>query len=99
MNQIQPESVYTISQDIVAREIDGQIVIVPIVAGVGSMDDDLYTLNDTGREAWKLINGKNSVADMAQILAEQYDASSEVIMQDIAQLLEELTAKGIIIAQ
>ncbi len=98
MSQPQENPVYTISQDIVAREIDGQIVIVPIVAGVGSMDDDLYTLNATGQEVWKLLNGKNTISDMAQILSERYDASLETITRGITLLLKELADKGIIVA-
>ncbi len=98
MNQTRENPVYTISQDIVAREIDGQIVIVPIVAGIGSMDDDLYSLNATGQEVWKLLNGKNSISDMARILSERYDASLEAITKDITLLLTELADKGIVVA-
>ena len=43
------DAVYTPSEDIVAREIEGEIIIVPLVAGIGDMEDELYTLNDTGK--------------------------------------------------
>jgi hypothetical protein len=33
------------SMDVVAREIEGDMVIVPLVAGIGDADDELYTLN------------------------------------------------------
>ena len=34
------------SEDVVAREIEGEVVIVPLVAGIGDAEDELYTLND-----------------------------------------------------
>jgi hypothetical protein len=40
------------SDDVVAREIEGDIMIVPLVAGIGDADDELYTLNETGRAIW-----------------------------------------------
>lgn len=43
------ETVCTPSEDIVAREIEGDIVIVPLVAGICDADDELYTLNLQGK--------------------------------------------------
>ena len=36
------------SEDVVAREIEGEIVIVPLASGIGDMEDELFTLNETG---------------------------------------------------
>ena len=41
------------SQGVVAREIEGEIVIVPISAGIGETEDELYTLNETGQAIWQ----------------------------------------------
>jgi len=43
------DAVYLPSEDIVAREIEGEIVIIPLVSGIGDMEDELYTLNETAR--------------------------------------------------
>ena len=51
-------SVYIPSEDIVAREIEGEIIIVPLSAGIGDAEDDLFSLNETGRAFWKLWTGK-----------------------------------------
>ena len=45
---VKTDGVYAPSEDIVAREIEGEIIIVPLVAGIGDMEDELYTLNETG---------------------------------------------------
>jgi len=42
---INRDSVYAVSDDVVAREIEGEIIIVPLVAGIGDLEDELFTLN------------------------------------------------------
>ena len=91
------EKIYTISEDIVAREIENEIVIVPIIAGIGSMDDDLYTLNSTGKDIWNLMNGKRSLADIAKTLEKEYDAPLEQICEEIKELVSILLDKRILI--
>ena len=38
---------YSPSEYIVARKIEGELIIVPLVSGIGDMEDELYTLNVT----------------------------------------------------
>ena len=52
------DAVYAPSEDVVAREIEGELIIVPLVAGIGDMEDELYTLNETGRAIWDRLDGK-----------------------------------------
>ena len=55
--EVSLEKIYMPSEDIVAREIEGEVIIVPLVAGIGDSDDELYTLNETGHAVWKLLDG------------------------------------------
>ena len=48
MDEVTLEKVFYPSEDVVAREIEGEVIIVPLVAGIGDMDDELFTLNETG---------------------------------------------------
>jgi hypothetical protein len=45
------------SEDIVYREIEGEVILVPLVAGIGDAEDELYTLNATGRAVWERLDG------------------------------------------
>ncbi len=89
--------VYKVSEDVVARKIEGEIVIVPIVSGVGSMDDDLYTLNTIGCEIWDRIDGRRSIVEIAENLGKAYDAPVEEIARDILELFSDLLSKGILV--
>ena len=51
------DGAYAPSDGVVAREIEGEVVIVPLKAGIGDLEDELYSLNETGRGVWRLLNG------------------------------------------
>jgi hypothetical protein len=94
-----PGTVYVPSGDIVAREIEGEIIIVPLTAGIGDAEDDLFSLNETGRAFWKLLDGKKTLAQIAKELAEKYDAPPARIEKDILGLAAELLKRHIISAR
>jgi hypothetical protein len=95
---IERDAAYKPSEDIVAREIEGEVVIVPLVAGVGDLEDELYTLNETGRAVWKKLDGSRTVRQVAAELAEEFEAPPEVLEDDVAGLLEELLKRKMVVA-
>jgi len=78
------------STDIVAREIEGEIVIIPLVSGIGDLEDELYTLNETGRAIWKLLEGRRTLREVAAELASEYEPPIEEIERDVTGLVDEL---------
>jgi len=95
-SQINPESVYIPSDEVVARVIEGELILVPFTAVPKENEGELYSLNPTGREIWNLLDGKNSVLDVSRKLAEEYGASPDGLLPDIVGLLEELQHRRII---
>ncbi len=96
-DKIRMEDIISVSDDIVAREIEGELIIIPLVAGVGDLEDDLYTLNDTGREIWKNLDGEKTLSDIAKILGEKFDSDPEIINEDIIGLISELLKRKMVI--
>lgn len=92
------EKIFAISENIVAREIEGELIIVPLTSGIGNIEDDLYSLNDTGRAIWDLIDGRRSLREIAAELSKQYNASPDDIEKDVQGLTAELRKRGIIIS-
>lgn len=91
------EDVCTPSEDIVAREIEGELIIVPLTSGIGDMDDDLYTFNATGRAVWDLLDGNRTIAEIVRLLQAAYDAPFERIESDVKGLLAELHRRRIVV--
>jgi hypothetical protein len=92
------ETAYRPSEDVVAREIEGEIIIVPLVAGIGDADDELFTLNETARAVWDRLDGVKSAGDVAAELAQEYDGDPEEIEQDVLGLLGELLSRRMVTA-
>lgn len=94
---IKRDAAYGPSGDIVAREIEGEVIIVPLASGVGDMEDELYTLNETGRAIWRKLDGSKKVREIAAELAEEFEAPPEVMEADVAGLLEELLKRKMVV--
>ncbi|MEW6670481.1 MAG: PqqD family protein [Thermodesulfobacteriota bacterium] len=94
---LSPDAVYVPSQDVVAREIEGEIIIVPLAAGIGDMEDELFTLNPTGMVIWQKLDGKKTLRELIEELIHDYDAAPEEIEKDVAGLMTELLKRKILV--
>ena len=84
------------SEDIVAREIEGDMIIVPLVAGIGDMDDELYTLNETGKAIWKRLDGHKRLKQIAAELLDEFSAPAEKINEDVIGFAAEMVKRRIL---
>jgi hypothetical protein len=89
------EKVYVPSEDIVAREIEGEMIIVPLVSGIGDADDELYTLNETGQAVWKLLDGTKTLREVAEDLSAEFEGVE--IAQDVLGFVVELVKRRILV--
>ncbi len=96
MPSTSPDPIYIPSDDIVAREIEGEIIIVPLAAGIGDLEDELFSLNETGRDVWRRLDGQHTLSATAAELAQEYDASPAEIEQDVRGLAAELLKRRMI---
>jgi hypothetical protein len=92
-----PNGTYVPSPDIVAREIEGELIIVPLTAGVGNLEDELYSMNETGREIWRRLDGTRSLAHIAAELAVEFEADPAEIQADVVGLAAELLQRGMLV--
>ena len=84
------------SEDIVAREIEGDMIIVPLVAGIGDADDELYTLNETGKAIWKKLDGIKSLGQISEELIEEFSAPADEIKKDVLGFATEMVTRRIL---
>jgi len=95
---VSAESVYMPSDDIVAREIEGEIIIVPLAAGIGGVEDELFTLNETGRAIWSKLDGHRTLADVVAEMAAEFAAEDDEIERDVVGLVTELVERRMLVA-
>lgn len=94
---IRKDAVYMPSEDIVAREIEGEIIIVPLVAGIGDMEDELYTLNETGKAIWNQLDGRRNLEEVIASLLREFEAAPDEIESDVLGLVEELVSRRMLV--
>ena len=94
---IRLDAVYAPSDDIVAREIGGELIIIPLVAGIGDLEDELYTLNETGKAIWDRLDGTRDLGTVVAALAEDYTAPSGAIEREVQGLVAELVGRRMLV--
>jgi hypothetical protein len=98
-NPLNLNTVCAPSEDIIAREIEGEIVIVPLVSGIGNADDELYSLNPTGQAIWKKLNGERTLQEVCVALADEFAAPRAELESDVLGFATELTERKILTAR
>jgi hypothetical protein len=89
-------SAYFPSEDVVARDIEGELILVPIASGIGDMEDEIYSLNDTGRAIWTKLDGR-TLEQVAQALRDEFEAPAGEIEADVVGLVGELFKRRMVV--
>jgi hypothetical protein len=92
------DSVLAPSDDVVSRVIDGELVIVPLDAGVGDADD-LFTLNETGAAVWELLDGERPLAVVVDEVGRRFDVPRADVEADVLEFAADLLARGFAVEQ
>jgi hypothetical protein len=95
--EVRMDAVYSPSDDVVAREIEGEIIIVPLVAGIGDMEDELFTLNETGKVIWYHLDGEKTLAALVDKLEGEFGAPAAEIAQDVVGFVKELLKRRMLV--
>lgn len=94
---IDPDTIYIPSEDVVARQIEDEFLLVPIASGVGDLEDALYTLNETGKLIWQKLAPHKTINDLIDELIDEFDAPRETIQEDVCGILTELLKLNMVI--
>lgn len=84
------------SDDIVAREIEGEIIIVPLSSGIGDTEDEIYSLNPTGQAIWKQLDGVRTLGAVVDALMNEFNASRAELETDVLGFCGEMVKRGIL---
>ena len=93
------DAICTASEDVVSREIEGELIIVPLAAGIGDTEDDLYTMNETGKAIWSRLDGKRTLRAVSVELAAEFNAPPGEIEKDVLGMATELVRRKMLIVR
>jgi len=73
------------------REIEGETVIIAPDESV------MHELNDTGSFIWRHLDGRHTAAQIAGLLAAEYDVSAETALRDTEALVADLAQRKLLV--
>lgn len=90
------KAIYAPTKDVVAREIEGELILVPLTSGIGDLEDALYTFNAPGRALWNKLDGVSTLEQIADKITREFDGTKAEIEADVVGLANELQVRGMI---
>ena len=89
-NNISTKSIVNQIEDIVASDIDDEVVMMSVEQG------QYYGLDSIGSRVWELIAKPIKVSELIADLLLKYDVDREACERDVLAFLEELNEDGIL---
>lgn len=82
-------------QDVILREIAGEIFLVPIRGRLADLQE-LFVLNDVGEWIWQRLDGSQSTESLADALASTFEVTAEQAAADLSDFVAELDDAGLL---
>ena len=95
--QFSKDSFYAASEDVVARKIENEIILIPIDMDIHDKENQLYTLNSAAQVIWKRLNKGKSLRDIIADLTVEFSAPAKVIEKDVIALVMELLKRKLLV--
>jgi hypothetical protein len=87
--------VYAPSPEVVARDIAGQHILVPVRTGVAQMDF-LYTTDEVGSFIYGLLDGRADARAVARRVASAFEVDEQAALADVLEFLATLREAGLV---
>lgn len=81
------------ADDLLETEIDDETVVMEMATG------DFFSLKDTAREAWSLVDGTRDRAAIRGELARRYPTAGAELDRDLDAFFDSLKDAGLLIAR
>ena len=83
------------NRDVVSRQIEGELIIVPVRRGVGDMNS-LYTLNPVGSVLWEFMAQEHSLPEMVKRVCDEFEVNAAQAKKDIESFLDSMLEEKLI---
>lgn len=78
------------SNDLIATEMDGDIVMLNISTGL------YYGVSGVGTRIWELLERPTNINELVQIISREYEVDEETCQKDLQVFLQDLLNQGAI---
>ena len=92
----QDNLIYQKDPNIVARQIAGEMILVPIRQNVGDLES-IYLLNETALFAWQLIDGTQTLAEIRDQIVQSFEVDEVQAGEDLRELIAHLEQVGAVV--
>lgn len=83
-----------ISKDFIFKAVAGEYMIIPLSGGAVDMTKS-FNINETGAFIYKGLANNETVEEIAENMAKEYDAPKDELLKDINEFVAILKKKGI----
>jgi hypothetical protein len=83
------DQVFRKNENFVFRQIDDEMLLVPIKNNVGDMGA-IYNLNEVGAYVWKHLDGEKTLSDIRNGIAAEFEVSPQDAEGDLMEFVGQL---------
>ena len=87
---------YSKDPSIVARQIAGEMLLVPIRQHVGDLES-IYLLNETALFVWQMLDGAHNLGDICNLVTQEFEVDEHQAGQDLIELVADLERVGAVV--
>ena len=80
----------TIPSQVMTRQVGDETVLLHLGTGT------YYGLDSVGQSIWLLMGAGKTLADICDLLLQEYDVTREALTRDVLELADKLLAQGLI---
>jgi hypothetical protein len=78
------------NKNTISRQIENETLVLDL------RTKQYHILNETAGKIWELSDGEHTVKDIAEEICKEFDASVDVVKEDVLHTLEGLSKVGVI---
>ena len=90
MAELTLEDRVVIPENVIAREVDGETVLLNLDTGI------YFGLDGVGTAIWRAIQAHASLQEAAAAVEHEYDVDPAVLHADLLRLISQMLAKGLL---
>ena len=78
------------SDDVAARALDGEAVLLDLASGT------YFGLNEVGARVWELVEAGTTLGALRRALLDEFEVEERELTTDLARLLADLEQRGLV---